>query len=271
MIKRIGFTVLACSVLFGCGESVGMNPPRLTDEPYWVVRLNFSDQYVCTGIVLSEHWLLTAGHCVADAPEGPVEVSHEVFDVRSTAYRGAAERILHPDYSGASSLVTHRWHDVGLVRLSEGALDIDDRGRLCGITSTFDTLFYGREPLYAVGYGYLPLSDGGLCSTELGSKKRYDGFLFDTFKGPLVGGPRLVELEGRKDALCDGDSGSPLMFDVDGEPSVFAVFSGESFNRLTFYGTLVAPKIAWIESASAGTAAPLDCVADGNDLWECFE
>ena len=39
----------------------------------------------------------------------------------------------------------------------------------------------------------------------------------------------------------------------------------------TFYGTLVAPKITWIESASAGTVAPLDCEDDGNDVWECFE
>ncbi|MFW2388238.1 MAG: hypothetical protein ACN4G0_07875, partial [Polyangiales bacterium] len=127
------------------------------------------------------------------------------------------------------------------------------------------------ETIYSVGYGRMPLTDGGLCSAELGSMKRYDDFVFRTFNGPLIGGALFVELDGRKDALCDGDSGAPLMFDLDGEPCAFAVFSGESFSRLVFYGTLVAPKIQWVESASAGTEVPLDCVDLGNDVWECFE
>lgn len=271
MISRVGFRLLACSVLIGCGDSVGMDIPRLTDDLDWVVRLEFSDEHSCTGIVLSEHWLLTAGHCVAGASAEDATVSHEIFEVRTRVYQGAAELILHPDYSDTSRLLTHRWNDVGLVRLSEGAIDVDERARLAGPIASFDALFYGDQPLYAVGYGYLPLPDGGLCSTELGSKKRYDGFVFRTFTGPLGAGSRAIELDGRKDALCDGDSGAPLLFDLDGEPSVFAVFSGESFNRLVFYGTLVGPKIDWLESASATTETPLDCIDLGNDVWTCFE
>ncbi|MFW2389022.1 MAG: trypsin-like serine protease, partial [Polyangiales bacterium] len=145
MTSRFCFPLLACFVLLGCGDSVGADFAWLTGEPDWVVRLEFGDTHVCTGFVLSEHWLLTAGHCVESASDGKIKVSQKVFGVRTALYDGSAELILHPEYTDRSRILTHRWHDVGLIRLEGEGLDLDGRGRLCGEVSTPEVLTYGDE------------------------------------------------------------------------------------------------------------------------------
>jgi hypothetical protein len=80
-----------------------------------VVRIVFADTHHCTAIVLSEHWLLTAGHCVEQAlSDDHVEVSQQVYRERTVLYDGDAELVLHPDYDG-SAVLTHRWNDVALL------------------------------------------------------------------------------------------------------------------------------------------------------------
>ena len=125
--------------------------------------------------------------------------------------------------------------------------------------------------LYAVGYGQEPDPNTGLCSDVLGTKKRYDGFVFRPVLGALVDESRQVELYGREDALCGGDSGAPLMFDRDGVPHAFAVFSGKVVMRSIFYGSLVGPNIGRLDEASASTDTTLQCVNFGGDSWGCYE
>ena len=268
---RIRFTtaLLACTVLVGCGNDIGMDPPRLTDDIDWAVRVRIGDHY-CTASLLSEHWLLTAGHCLYDGPEAQVVVSHEIFGERTVVYEGAAELIVHPDYDEIGTR-THRWNDIGLVGLLDGAIEVGERARLSGADSSFDALWSGEHPIYAVGYGRVPDPKTGECGDELGSKKRYDGLLLLRLLGPLFGGAREVELDGRPDSLCDGDSGGPLLIDLHGIPHAFAVFSGRALMRDLFYGTLSGRKIGWFESATESTHAPLDCVDLGGDSWECRE
>ena len=258
------------SVFLGCGADVGVDPPRLTDDADWVVRVVFSQEHACTATVLSEHWLLTAGHCLAMARDEQIEVSHEVFGERRVVFQGAAQLIIHPNYEPMGHL-SHRWYDVGLVGLRDGILDAGDRARLSGVIGSFTAWSSEEEPLYTIGYGHSPDPNTGLCSGELGSKKRYDGLFLHGLLGPPFAPAYGVELQGRRDALCDGDSGAPFLFDVEGIPHVFAVFSGENFNQTLFYGTLNGPKIDWFKTATTSSHAPLDCRDLGNDSWECFE
>ncbi len=271
MSARFTIAILACCSVLGCGGDAGQAPPRLTDDIDWVVRIVFADTHYCTGFVLSEHWLLTAGHCVEQAlPNEHVEISQQTFGDRSVLYEGTAELILHPEYDDSPDL-THRWNDVALVGLREGSIEIDGRARLAGLDCSCADEAQVPGNLYAVGYGNEPDPDTGLCSDVLGSKKRYDGFVFRQVLGPLTGEPREVELYGREDALCDGDSGAPLVFDRDGVPHAFAVFSGKALMRAIFYGSLIGPKIGWLATATGPTEAPLQCVDFGGDSWECFE
>lgn len=270
MSIRSAIVVFVCFVLSGCGDEVGLDPPRLTDDIDWVVRINFSDHHLCTGIVLSEHWLLTAGHCVATALDPRVEVSHEVFGDRRVVYDGEAQLLTHPSYEDIGHL-PHRWHDIALVGLRDGALDASQRARLGGIRCSLTAFSSGEHPLYYVGYGHLPEPDTGACSDQLGSKKRYDGFMVRGLLGPPFQNSLGIELEGRRDALCGGDSGAPLLFDLDGIPHAFAIFSGERFREAIFSGTLIGPKLNWLESASESSHAPLRCADLGGDAWECFE
>ncbi len=271
MSARFTIAIFVCCAVLGCGGDAGQAPPRLTDDIDWVVRIVFADTHYCTGFVLSEHWLLTAGHCVEEAlPDDQVQVSQEVFGDRSVLYDGTVQLILHPDYDGRADL-THRWNDVALVGLRDGSIEVAERARLAGLDCSCAGESQDQGNLYAVGYGREPDPDTGLCSDVLGSKKRYDGFIFRQIWGPLLNEPREVELDGREDALCGGDSGAPLMFDRDGVPHAFAVFSGIAIMRAIFYGSLIGPKIGWLDAATASTDAPLQCVDLGGDSWECFE
>lgn len=220
--------------------------------------------------MLSEHWLLTAGHCLHEVSEDRLEVRHELFGERTVVYQGRADLIRHPKYEDIGH-PAHRWYDIGLVGIRDGALDATERGRIYGLTRTFEILFERDRTLYSVGNGRLPEPETGLCGEELGSKKPYDGLDLRKFTSPPLANAMAVELDGRPHALCDGDSGAPLLLDLDGAAHAFAVFSGETADRTVFHGTLVGPKINWLESATAQTEAPLDCVERTDDGWECFE
>jgi hypothetical protein len=257
-------------VLAGCGDAPGSVPPRLTDDVEWAVRVGFSDRHVCTAAVLSEHWLLTAAHCVEQATNDHVVVTHEVFGQATVLYEGAAHLLYHPDYQPLGH-VPHRWHDIALVGLRDDALEVASRARLCGLTATFGILMGRTQELYSVGYGNLPDPITGECGEVLGSKKRYDGFVLRVLTGPPFDNALGVELDGRRGALCNGDSGAPLLFDVDGVPHAFAVFSGEQNLRSIFHGTLIGPKIGWLGRATEEAGMPLDCVDTGGDSWSCFE
>ncbi len=260
----------------GCGE-VGVDPPRFTDEMEAVVHIQFAAGNGCTGSIVSEHWIVTAGHCIEKATSaafGPnsdrVAILEQVSGERTVIYEGPAELFVHPDYEELGHRA-HRWHDIGLIGLREGALNANGRVRLGGTVRSFKTLDSQGANLFALGFGHSPDAETGGCTKEGGRKKRYEGFLFRKFDGPFLGNAFSVRLEGRTEALCPGDSGGPLMFDTEEGPHVFAVFGGRSSGYTVFHGTLIGPKIGWFESASSETPMPLECIEMAWDSWECFE
>lgn len=276
MKSRVIDAVLACAVLSGCGDVVSA-PPRLSDDIEWVVGIEFAAGNRCTGSILSEHWILTAGHCIEKARNAPSDAEDDRLIIRqqvsrelSVVYDGAAELILHPDYKSLGHL-SHRWHDIGLIELVDGALDAAGRARLSGISSAFQMIYFEEADLFAVGFGRTPDPNTGRCSEERGPKKRYDGFVLRSFDGPLFGDILSLRLDGRTDALCPGDSGAPFMFEAQDAPHAFAVFSGTTRDKATFHGTLIGPKIGWFESSSAQTSVPLECIEMARGSWACFE
>lgn len=267
-------TILAplLAVLLGCGDPAGSSPPRLTDDVPWALRVELSGRRACTGVALSDHWLVTAGHCIEEAIDDQVRVSSEIFGDRTVLYEGGAELILHPDYIDRD-MPAHRWNDIGLVGLrpETGRLQLEEHAVICGFGRAFRTVVSGAAPLYSVGYGTLPDLGSGTCSGMLGSKKRYDGLAFRSWIGPPFADPLGVELRAREDALCGGDSGAPFMFDFEGTASAFAIFSGELFNDIVARGPLLGPKIGWLESATGATNRPLTCPELEEGVFQCVE
>ena len=268
--------VLACVVLAGCGDVVSA-APHLSDDVGWVVGIEFAAGNRCTGSILSEHWILTAGHCIERARNAASATDHDRLIIRqqesgelSVVYDGAAELILHPDYKSLGHL-SHRRHDIGLIALFDEALDATQRARLSSISLAFDTIYFKDADLFAVGFGRTPDPNTGRCSEERGPKKRYDGLVLRSFDGPLFGDVLSIRLDGRTDALCPGDSGAPFMFESEDVPHAFAVFSGSTRDKATFHGTLIGPKIGWLESSSSHTSAPLECIEMARGSWACFE
>ncbi|MDH3201450.1 MAG: trypsin-like serine protease [Myxococcales bacterium] len=276
MKSRIIEAIVACGFLAGCGD-VASDAPHFSDEVEWVVGIDFATGHMCSGSILSEHWILTAGHCVeraislsSDADGDRLVIRQQATGEPSVIYEGTAELILHPDYKGLGH-ISHRWHDIGLVALLDEALDARHRARLSGTVRTFEALYFEEANLFALGFGRTPDPDTGRCTEELGPKKRYDGFVLRSFDGPIFGNAFSVRLDGRTDALCYGDSGAPLMFEAQDVPHAFAVYSGPTRDKATFHGTLIGPNIAWFESVSSETPVPLECAEMAKDGWECFE
>ena len=66
-----------------------------------------SNSRSCTGVVLSQHWVMTAAHCVRGLPvsRNPTRVRAGDIATSSTAdvFNGLASYYTHPEYSGRDS------------------------------------------------------------------------------------------------------------------------------------------------------------------------
>jgi hypothetical protein len=155
----------------------------------------------CSGTLVHEDWVLTAGHCV-EAIQHDYRDMNVAFalgeDVRGPAGRSALdevdEALLHPGYGGME-------HDIGLVSLVNG---IDARTMPVSLSAPEDAWL--GELLRYVGYGVT--SDE---ATDAGIKRRADI--------PLQGWDdqwlMAEDPEGEAN-LCWGDSGGAAMMPLQG-------------------------------------------------------
>ncbi len=89
-----------------------------------VGRLNLGPNAFCTGALVADNLVLTAGHCLFDRStgqridEGDIEFLAGWRSGRASAYRGVRRVIVHPKYEFASSDTEHRVrYDLALVEL----------------------------------------------------------------------------------------------------------------------------------------------------------
>lgn len=85
-----------------------------------VGRLNIGVRSFCTGSLIAENLVLTAGHCLYDHKTGRLARADEIEFLagwrggRAAAYRGARRLVVHPGYVGDG---TQRALDLGLIEL----------------------------------------------------------------------------------------------------------------------------------------------------------
>lgn len=228
---------------------------RLTTEPPWVVGLlihsyDIDGQNLCTGIVLTNKWILTAGHCFDNISFGQWTNRIEIYRAPSPGTRAII-------YSGPGVFKKHRDLDVALLFLSKPT----------GLGSTFaDTgqakvFFDRREPwvnpklqsdraFAAVGWGRTK-NGTWICNSGPYLVMRVLRPLYINVSGP---GETVHVNRGDQEKLCGGDSGAPWLLERSGELMSFAVYSETDLfvfpPRPVDRAILIKPIINWFTEAS---------------------
>lgn len=282
-MRRLARVITPCVALAACDPEVGPRPraqgTRITggvrvdiDEYPHQVSLGTDHGLRCSGSIVAPRWVVTAAHCVADAPAGlAVAAGVSRLSALDDAQRVEVARIvLHPGYDGGSP--PHA--DVALLRLVS-PLELDD---------------VSVAAIAPVGAGDVAagLTDPGVVATVSGW-----GAL--TAGGPLPDGLRAVDLpivdndvassiygtaitgdllaagglpDGGRDA-CVGDSGGPLVVpDDDGQWRLAGIVSwGSGCGEPDTPG--IYTRVSWIEpwlARTMGGRPPPPC---DTDQWAC--
>jgi trypsin len=223
---------LATSALLACGSSGDeialsrVDQPILrgvVDEAHPQVMLlaNTARGFLCTGTVIHvdadmrSAFLLTAGHCATEEnatfgglvplPAGEFVVVPGTDFAESTTELAVDEVHVEPAYDGSFAA------DVAVIRFSYGAAPAPVA--IPALTSSEDALAADDE-LLLVGYGQ---TESDLANTERRSVTRR----LDELDEEL-----LVYTQDDARGACFGDSGGPVLVEVDGEERVAGVISG---------------------------------------------
>ena len=270
-------------------DSFAITKAPIGDSPRFAVRLIFLDAGgACTGVVISQHWLVTAAHCVRNAVnlfgiynDNRLTIRHEANGTSTGAASyssGAASYYIHPDYSGQDSDLED---DFALIRLYGSGMVQYSRARIMAET---DTCFYpsaiGLPKIAGYGLGTDPGGSGDCPSTGSGWKRSGEfatlnncGQLQWSPRSPFI---RQIQVVSGTRIPCDGDSGGPIYFHYDGLDIVAGLHAGSRFDPIggdNQSGPSIRRRLDWMIAKSAESGLPLNCEAFfsdvGPDWWSC--
>ncbi len=248
----------------------------------WAVKLRIDEEpgfvRTCSGVVLSEHWVLTAAHCVESAIDlwGVYEADRLVIQEQAwdgdlttpTVYgagtEGAASFYLHPDYDGS------RRDDIALVRLYHAGIADVQKGRFW-----YDQRapWSSSASLSIAGFGRGSFSYVDECDdVSVDGRGRYGNFTWDEYKNSWE-----AQAVSDQSVTCQGDAGGPWWVRRGSRDLVVAVQSGTDetiWGEAT--GTMVGKlRWQWITDTASAKGIPLSCpqyqTTDGYIYKVCSE
>ncbi|XP_063992560.1 CLIP domain-containing serine protease B4-like [Diachasmimorpha longicaudata] len=269
IIKTFGISVLCLSigVISASIPSAGLQDnktefaalfggryARLGQFPWMAVihqLITKRDIAMCSGSVISERWILTAGHCIANNPQRFLVVLGDVDkrNIVGTRYEGPGvamitkKSVLHPQYEEFVC-------DIGLLYMPR---DIKFGGNIQQIALAGSSYLYksvvGRKALIA-GWGQTG-SHKSLPKLKWGELQIMSNEDCSAFWD--VDDEHFCTEAMMKTDTCSGDSGSPLMLGTNDDPIVIGVVSyGDRFCPSSAPGvfTRVSSYIGWIRKVT---------------------
>lgn len=249
-----------------------------------IVRASF-----CSAVLIAPNVLLTAAHCLTDAQGFPFTtfwtqgaismVFGEHIDAVDAESFEITHFVLHPKYDA-----TKNSRDLALVYLDRSVP-----------SSVALPLAYAIDPkgMAQASLAHMPATFVGFGNDEAdesGARKKFDSFIYAycgsgtkapgsnclqstpdgmTFIMPL--GSLAFDLS--KGGACDGDSGGPVLADLDGINTVIGIVTaGDSDCRIYALATSLADEQAWIDDVlyakKKGCSAVLtEPSSGGSTLW----
>ncbi|XP_068963494.1 brain-specific serine protease 4-like [Petaurus breviceps papuanus] len=228
----------------------------------WIVSIQKNGTHHCAGSLITNRWVVTAAHCFKDSVEpSQFSVLLGAWQLGNPGYRairvGMAWVLPHPKYIWKES----NRGDIALVRLDHSIKFSERILPICLPDSTVKLL--PGTSCWIAGWG--SIGDGVLLpypqtlqklkvpiiSSETCSRLYWQGVGQGVITSDML---CAGYLEGKKDA-CLGDSGGPLMCEVNGSWLLAGIISwGEGCaerNRPGVYISLTAHK-AWIQRIVQG-------------------
>jgi hypothetical protein len=275
--------VLLAGLLPGDAAAV-TNAAKSTQMP-WSVRLVISridsgEGVSCTGVALSQHWIVTAAHCLRDRSKQTDEIEVDLGKGTTPLYaEGPASYYNHPDYDHRVVFLGDRGDDVGLVRLYGEGIFPERRAKIYHGEEVEDPSRWkdGARIFFAAGYGF-GTEPGGSddCDAGVPGTKRLGRFKLtgNTDDNGTLGFGNPIAVEARNagfggvNRLCEGDSGSPWAFSIgnqpDGEKLVFGIFGGNGRRSSPTHGNnywaaLLTARMKFVTETTASKGLPISC------------
>jgi hypothetical protein len=165
-----------------------------------------SGTYLCSGSLISDYQILTAGHCASGAENWSV-----IFETPSGSTSiGVTSALVHPDYSPRPSPYTLlSEYDIAILTLA--SLAPSDASRYM-LATTFDGDF-PVSPLEIVGFGLGGSADTGVqpAGVRRQAVNTIEG-LYPFVDSPLRMTMRFGAEPGNYGLINGGDSGSPAFY-----------------------------------------------------------
>lgn len=200
---------LGVSSRFPNGRIVGGEDAQIEDYPWQAILQVYGFTY-CGASIISNEWVLTAGHCTS-YPASSTEVKAGTsFKSKGGSTHAAALIIRHEDYGSTSRGVPY--NDIALIKVAT-PFELDATRTPIGL---FDYHEEALDGTLSVITGWGAIREGGSTSEVLQVvkvpivSKTICNDAYQSYGGLPDGQICAAYAQGGRDA-CQGDSGGPLM------------------------------------------------------------